>query len=246
MLEAFDKAKYDEILGRGLCTGVGESTGQMCIEAAISQAMGLPFNDEPACVLPVVRAYKIRLNDSARWKSAESRAAGMYDLGVAQLGSNGTVGSVAFTKRMAELHIRELVPHIFRIVFAGNPELLELADRCEAEGTKEAAYAAAANADSAAYAAAYANAAAYAAANAAYAAANAAYAAADAAAAAYANAANAAANAANAANAAANAANAANAEAPLLISASICLRVLRELSCPGVALLDQIKGEKNV
>jgi hypothetical protein len=217
-MENFNFDKYNEILGRGLCAGVGEPNGQMCIEAAISQACGLPFNDEPSCVEPVIRSYKIALNDK-EWSSPEARAKGMYDLGIAQLGSAGTVDPKAFVTRLAELHIRELVPAVFREVLSKHPKCMEAADRCEKEGTREAAYAA--------YAAANAYAADYAASAAAYAAyaADYAYAAAD-----YAYAASA-------------AAYAQGKDKYLLLSATICLRVLRELNAPGVALLDQLTGK---
>jgi hypothetical protein len=238
-MENFNFDKYNEILGRGLCAGVGEPNGQMCIEAAISQACGLPFNDEPSCVEPVIRSYKIALNDK-EWSSPEARAKGMYDLGIAQLGSAGTVDPKAFVTRLAELHIRELVPAVFREVLSKHPKCMEAADRCEKEGTREAAYAAyaAANAYAADYAAAsaadYAYAADYASSAADYAssAADYAYAAAD-----YAYAASAAAYAHSAA------AYAQGKDKYLLLSATICLRVLRELNAPGVALLDQLTGK---
>jgi hypothetical protein len=225
-MENFNFDKYNEILGRGLCAGVGEPNGQMCIEAAISQACGLPFNDEPSCVEPVIRSYKIALNDK-EWSSPEARAKGMYDLGIAQLGSAGTVDPKAFVTRLAELHIRELVPAVFREVLSKHPKCMEAADRCEKEGTREAAYAAyaAANAYANAYAADYAASAASSAADYASSAADYAYAAAD-----YAYAASA-------------AAYAQGKDKYLLLSATICLRVLRELNAPGVALLDQLTGK---
>ena len=65
--------KFDAIVARGFCAGKGSPDGQMCVEAAITQAMGLPFSDEPSCVEPVIRTYKIILND-AKWSSPEARA----------------------------------------------------------------------------------------------------------------------------------------------------------------------------
>jgi hypothetical protein len=222
--------KFDKILERGLCVGVGRADGQMCIEAAITQAMGLPFNDEPACVSAAVCRYKIRLNDSLRWKSPESRAKGLRDLGIAQIGSAGVVEDREFSKRLAEKTIRVLIPTLFRDlkVTRENPRCMAAADRCEKEGSYEAARearaaaAAYADADAAAAAAAYADAAAAAAAYA-----DAAYA--DAYAAAAADAAYAAAYAA----AAAAYADADAAEKYLLLSASLALEVLRELKSPG-------------
>jgi hypothetical protein len=58
----------------GLTSGVGEPVpGQMCVEAAISYALGEPHSDGPSCVEPAVREGKIRLND-AQWSSNEARA----------------------------------------------------------------------------------------------------------------------------------------------------------------------------
>jgi hypothetical protein len=94
--------KFDKILERGLCKGVGSPDGQMCIEAAITQALGLPFNDNPECVAPAVRAYKIRLNDAYGWASPASRAVALRSIGIAQIGSKGVVDDVEFAKRIAE------------------------------------------------------------------------------------------------------------------------------------------------
>ena len=60
----------DEILARGMCSGLGEAGGQMCIEAAASVLAGEPFGSFPTCVNPAVRAYSIRVND-AGWSSAD-------------------------------------------------------------------------------------------------------------------------------------------------------------------------------
>lgn len=230
---------YHEILDRGLCNGVGDPGGQMCIEAAVCQALGLPHGDNPRCVEPAVRAYKITLNDSA-WSSPEARGAGLRKLGLAQLGSKGVIDGPAFAPRLAEATIRELIPALFRVLPCATPEMLAAADRCEAEGTRDAAYAADASAQAAAYAAYATGPAAYAA----YATRSAAYAAK---AASYAPAsAQAAACAARAANAARAAAYSADASAAvydrfLLMSADIALRVLAELGSPGVALLSQLQ-----
>lgn len=134
--------KFDEILDRGLCVGIGNLDGQMCIEAAISCAMGLPFGDDPECVAPAVRSYKIKLNDSYVWSSSASRAAGLRKLGIAQIGSRGVVDEQEFARRLAEKTIRVLIPAIFRDVFKNVPECLAAADRCEKEGSEVAAVAA--------------------------------------------------------------------------------------------------------
>src|SRR5258708_26571172 len=82
--------KFDSILERGLCAGVGDRDGQMCVEAAICAALNLPHGDNPSCVASFVRDYKIALND-ANWSSPQARAKGLRDLGIAQIGSKGIV-----------------------------------------------------------------------------------------------------------------------------------------------------------
>lgn len=204
-------AKFNAILSRGLCTGMGSRDGQMCIEAAICTVLDMPHGDAPVCVTPAVRRYKIRLNDSRRWLSPESRADGLRALGLAQIGSAGVVDGTEFSRRLSEQTIRVLIPDLFRR-FTDRPEMLAAADRCEKEGTRQAA------AD-AAYAAAYA--ASYAAFNAAYT-----FNASD---------------ASDAASAADNADAAFPGVSPeyyLRLSAGLALDVLRELKSPGVALLD--------
>ena len=170
----FDVKKFDEILARGLSNGLGVQGSQVCIEAAICETLGLPHGDDPGCVGAAVRAFKISLNDS-RWSSPKARAEGMRDLGLAQLGSKDSVNDVEFVKRLSEKLIRVLVPKLFRQIFPENGVCLAAADRCEKEGTLDAASAANAAADTAhllaaASAASAANAAAYAANAAAYAA----------------------------------------------------------------------------
>jgi hypothetical protein len=218
-----DVKKYDAILSRGLCKGIGKQGSQVCIEAAICEALGLPHDDDPKCVSKAVRKYKIAIND-ANWSSPEARAKGLRDIGLAQLGSLGVVDDVAFSARLIELTIREMLPSLLREVFPNNETIQSAALRCEQEGTYAAACAAACAADATAYAA---RAAAYAADVAAYAAAYAADVAA-----------RAAAYAADAADAAAYAADAADGDKYLLLSVSLAMRVLRELGSPGCELLE--------
>jgi hypothetical protein len=253
-------AKFDEILARGLSSGMGKRDGQMCIEAAVCAALDLPHGDEPQCVAAAVRTFKIALNDS-NWSSTQARAAGMRDLGIAQVGSLGVVDDNVFVQKIAEKTIRVLIPALFREVFPNNEACLAAAKRCEDEGTEEAARAAGAAAWSA-WAAAGAEAAAGAARDAAWAAgaaeaaagaaeaardawsaaeavARAAWAARDAAWA-VARAAGAARDAAWAARAAAWTARAAAGAAGdkyLVLSAKLALEVLREMGSPGVGWL---------
>jgi hypothetical protein len=196
-------AKVLSVVDAGLVRGVGNPrAGEMCVEAAVCFAMGLPHGDEPTCVSPALRKLKINLNDRD-WSSNDARAKGLRRLSVIQLGTKDTLNDVEFAKRVSEMSIRVSVPIALRAAASmkGNIDhraaLLAAADRCEKEGTIAAANAAAYAANAAAYAANVAADAAYAAASAA---ANAAYAAADAvyaAASAAAYAANAAADAAN-------------------------------------------------
>jgi hypothetical protein len=218
-------AKVLDVVDAGLVSGVGVAVpGQMCVEAAVCFALGLPHDDDPQCVSRAVRSLKIKLND-ATWSSDQARACGLRRLAVAQLGSRDKIDDKKFARRVADLAIRKSVPAALRLAASvqTNAEhrdsLLNAACRCEAAGTEQSvrdARACAAAADAAAYAAAYAaNAAdayaadAYAAYAAANAAADAAYACADADAYACAAAADAYAADADAAYAAANAADAA-------------------------------------
>ena len=141
--------KFDAILSRGLCQGVGSRDGQMCIEAAVCAALDLPHGDDPDCVDSAVRSFKIALNDS-NWSSSKTRAKGLRDLGIAQIGSRGVVDGLEFSKQMAEKTTRVLIPALFREVFSANQDCLNAAKRCEEEGTRAAAARAAAAAAAAA------------------------------------------------------------------------------------------------
>jgi hypothetical protein len=187
--------KVLRVVDAGLSKGLGnQRAGEMCVEAAVCYALGLPHGDDPACVSRALRSLKISLNDK-EWSSKAARANGLRRLAVAQLGSAGALDDREFVNRVTESVIRKQVTFALRIAASLHRDakhqdaLTEAAARCEKEGTQHAsAYASAAasaNASSsahAAYAAAAASAAAYAAAYAA----DAAYAAASADAAAYA------------------------------------------------------------
>jgi len=254
----------------GLVSGLGKQVpGEMCVEAAVCYALGLPHGDDPGCVAPALRNLKIRLNDS-RWSSNKARANGLRRLAVIQLGSVG-LDEQEFVRRVVEYTIRTTIPRAIRVAASiiKIPEhkaaMIAAAVQCERNGDKvstlkakkttSAAYAAgyaaaAAAANAAAYAAAYAaaddadaaNAAAYAAA----AASDAAYGAANAAAAAAAAnaAANAAAAAANAANAAANAAADDKRDTELSLFAEAVVQILIEMQVPGCQWLDLVEVEK--
>src|SRR5208337_1271145 len=160
-----------EVVDAGLVGGIGFPVpGQMCIEAAVCYALGLPHGDDPGCVAPALRALKIRLNDAV-WSSNQARARGMRRLAVAQLGSTDVLDEMEFARRIADHAIRVSVPKAIRMAAMLIEEkdleaLLAAATRCENEGSVAAAEAAADAAD-AANAVAYAAYAAYAAAGAA-------------------------------------------------------------------------------
>jgi hypothetical protein len=137
--------KVLKVVDAGLSGGLGSPTpGNMCVEAAVCYALGLPHGDDPQCVSHALRSLKIRLNDSS-WSSKAARAAGMRRLAVAQLGSKGELNDVEFAKRVATMAIRKSVPIALRAAASIQKEsnhkaaLLAAVDRCEKEGTRESA-----------------------------------------------------------------------------------------------------------
>ena len=143
--------KVLSVIDAGLCCGKGVPTpGQMCVEAAVCYGLGLPFGDDPECVEPAIRSFKISLNDRG-WSSPAARAKGLRRIGIAQLGSRGTVDGKEFITRLAERVIRVIVPIALEAAAVRNPKhagaLRAAGERCKAEGTKSAAYAANAAAD---------------------------------------------------------------------------------------------------
>lgn len=110
--------KVIEVVDAGLVSGMGEPVpGQMCVEAAVCYAMGLPHGDQPACVAPALRALKIQLNDS-RWSSDQARAKGLRRLAVAQLGSAGVLDEREFSRRIVLLAWRGNAPQTLKAVAA--------------------------------------------------------------------------------------------------------------------------------
>jgi hypothetical protein len=157
-----DLDMLNKIIDRGLCQGVGQKDGQVCIEAAIALACDGVLTDTPSCVDSAVRDFCVSLNDK-RWSSPKARADGMRDLAFAQLGTAGAIDRKKFRSKLVELTIRRVLPVALRAF-----QLEVEAKRCEDEGTREAAHAAyAAAADAYAAASAAARAAAHAAARAA-------------------------------------------------------------------------------
>lgn len=96
----------------GLCPGVGIPTpGQMCVQAAVCYALGLPHGDDPECVGWAVRVLIISLNDGD-WSSNKARAKGLRKLTVAQLGSNA-LDQDQFVKLFALKTVQRLCPPLF-------------------------------------------------------------------------------------------------------------------------------------
>src|SRR5690606_9943883 len=125
------------VVDQGLRSGLGKPIpGQMCVQAAVCFALGLPHGDDPNCVDPPLRLFVITHNDSP-WSSPAARAEGMRKLAVAQLGSLGKLDSTKFVQNLAEQTIRRLLPPVLRQI-----GLNDAAERCEREGTREAANAA--------------------------------------------------------------------------------------------------------
>ena len=138
--------KIVELLSHGLVSGLGRpEPGQMCVEAAVCYALGLPHDDDPKCVGNAVRWAKIQLNDSG-WSSNIARANGMQRIAVAQLGSN-EIDQVAFAQTLAESTIKVIIPMALRSAASvckdkHKEALLSAATKCEIEGSEGAARAA--------------------------------------------------------------------------------------------------------
>ena len=139
----------------GLTKGIGESIpGQMCVEAAVCFALGLPHGDEPDCVAPSLRALKIRLND-LDWSCNQARAKGLRELALLQLGSKENLDEVEFVKRVAMLVVNKYLPPILRKVNLeveadACEQAANLADTCTAASAASAASSVAAAASAAA------------------------------------------------------------------------------------------------
>ncbi len=124
--------KILDLLTYGLVKGQGQPIpGKMCVEAAVCFALGLPHGDNPPCVGHEVRAFKIGLNDKA-WSTTQTRAVGMRQLAVAQLGSN-TLDQKAFRELLWFQLGTQIQPLIWRFLATkGDKEArLELATKME-------------------------------------------------------------------------------------------------------------------
>jgi hypothetical protein len=142
-------AKALETVDFGLCSDLGEPVpGQMCVEAAVCFALGLPHGDEPSCVAKSLRSFNVTLND-AGWSSNQARAKGLRRLALVQLGSADHLDELEFARRLVELAIRTVVPAAMRSAASiqedpkSRESLLRNASACEREGTRSAAFSAA-------------------------------------------------------------------------------------------------------
>lgn len=135
MLDKSTIEKFDKILTRGLCCGLGHSEGQMCIEQAITVVLNLPFSDRPTkCVTDEIIDFKISLNDKG-WSSPENRAKHLRNIGLAQIGSKGIVNGQEFLQKLQIKIIGRLIPDLFRTF--GSKGMLVVADICENASTVE-------------------------------------------------------------------------------------------------------------
>jgi hypothetical protein len=125
----------------GLSEGVGRrEPGQMCVEAVVCCALGLPHGDDPGCVAEWLRCLMIQLNDSV-WSSRQARAQGLRRAAVAQLGSKGVLNESEFAVRVMRVALGR-VPAAFRAAASllGSErhrlELNAVADACEPNPTR--------------------------------------------------------------------------------------------------------------
>jgi hypothetical protein len=142
-----------EVLSHGLVCGLGTPIpGEMCVEAAVCYAFGLPHSDRPPCVGAAVRTFKIKLNDS-KWSSNIARANGLKRLAVAQLGS-ATLNQIEFTEKLAIKTLNVLIYELFRELKFNEKILVSCKNASTLKEAVRAADAAAAAAARAAYTAA--------------------------------------------------------------------------------------------
>lgn len=112
------------VVNKGLTFGMGSPhPGEMCVEAAVSYALDLPFNDAPKCVAPALRTFKIDLNDSEGWQTNKGRANGLRRLAVIQLGSAKHLNERLFERLACEALVHKSLPRLIKVVLAGlDPE----------------------------------------------------------------------------------------------------------------------------
>lgn len=118
-----------KVVDVGLIEGLGSPVpGYLCVEAAVNLAMGLPHSDSPPCVAPVVRAFKIRLNDCPNWGDAKTRARGLRRLAVAQLGSADTFHyheEYTFAHRLKHLSVAKIASQVLDQIAERHPNTIQ-------------------------------------------------------------------------------------------------------------------------
>jgi len=144
-------AKVLATVDAGLTYGLGNNTpGEMCVEAAVCYALGLPHGDDPKCVASSLRMLKINLNDSHYWGSDDNRAKGLRKLAILQLGTMGRLDEKTFVSKVVMLLINKYLPQVLKRI-----NLIEEAKSCEKASNIKEAKAAAKAADYAVTADAY-------------------------------------------------------------------------------------------
>jgi hypothetical protein len=88
----------------GLVHGAGsKEANTFCVQQAVSLATGLPGKDDQPkhCVMGWLISLGIQLNDANGWGSEQSRAEGLREFAVAELGSN-TLRESSFKRNLRE------------------------------------------------------------------------------------------------------------------------------------------------
>jgi hypothetical protein len=129
-----DETILETYFARGLSEGVGHEDGQVCIETAITLAIGETLSDRPICVSLVDQEFWIRINDGL-WSSPEARAVALRPAVFPQLGTAGRDRS-AWARAVMLGVIREVLPPALRAVAEVMPDyivaLMAAADQCAA------------------------------------------------------------------------------------------------------------------
>lgn len=137
--------KLLKVVDQGLCSGLGGGTdddgnevgkpGDMCVEAAVCFALGLPHGDRPPCVAKWLIDLKIHFNDEGQWIDNKARGKTLRRLAIVQLGTRGIKGFTedAFNKKFKERMLTKVFPAIHKTALAKKPfdmvtAILEYAD----------------------------------------------------------------------------------------------------------------------
>jgi len=135
--------KIDSLLDKGVTCGFSQDPkpGDMCVEQAVSYALGEEVTDKPSCVGKEVRWFVTRLNDR-NWSSNSARAEGMRELSIAQLGSN-SLDQKDFFDKLSFAVLTKLLPSMFRDLGEEKweKEIKSLEKAKSLKAAKEAAYA---------------------------------------------------------------------------------------------------------